>query len=58
MPPLDPWRAAYLLLHRHGDDAELHAARRADELAEAGDEVGWASPGSVALPRFAWIVTG
>ena len=41
MHPLDPWRAAHLLLHRHGDDAELHAARRADELSEAGDETGY-----------------
>ena len=40
MHPLDPWRAAHLLLRRHGDDAELHTARRADEPAEAGDDAG------------------
>ena len=39
MEPIEG-RAASVLLHRHGDDAELHAARRADELAEAGDEAG------------------
>lgn len=33
-------RAAPLLLHCHGDDAEPHAARRADELVEAGDDAG------------------
>lgn len=29
-----------MLLQRHGGGAELHAARRADGLAEAGDEAG------------------
>lgn len=40
MHPLDPWRAAHLLLRQHGDAAELHAAMRADALAEAGDDAG------------------
>ena len=38
--PLDPWRAAHLLLRQHGKDAELHAAQRVDALAEAGDVAG------------------
>ena len=27
----------YLLIKRHGDDAPIHAAMRADELMETGD---------------------
>ncbi len=30
---LDTYRAAYLLIKRHGDDAPIEAAMRADELA-------------------------
>jgi len=37
---LDAYRCAKLLLDRHGRDAELHAAMRADELEAAGDEAG------------------
>jgi hypothetical protein len=37
---LDALRCAKLLLDRHGRDAELHAALRADELEAAGDEAG------------------
>jgi len=37
---LDALRCAKLLLDRHGRDAELHAAMRADELEAAGDEAG------------------
>jgi len=33
----DIWRAANLLVMRHGSDAALVAAQRADELLEAGD---------------------
>ena len=40
MHPLDPWRVAHMLRQRHGDDAGLHAAMRADELDAAGDEAG------------------
>jgi hypothetical protein len=29
---LDIWRAATLLIRQHGDDAEIVAAQRADEL--------------------------
>lgn len=40
---LDALRCAKLLLDRHGRDAELHAALRADELEAVGDEAGrWA----------------
>jgi len=37
---LDAYRCAKLLLDRHGHDAELQAALRADELEAAGDEAG------------------
>jgi hypothetical protein len=37
---LDALRCAKLLLDRHGRDAELHAALRADELEAGGDEAG------------------
>ncbi len=34
---LDIYRSANLLVKRHGPDAPIHAAMRADELLEAGD---------------------
>ncbi len=34
---IDVWRAAALLIKRHGDDAPVVAAQRADELLAAGD---------------------
>lgn len=37
---LDVYRCAKLLLDQHGQNAELHAAMRADELEAAGDEAG------------------
>ena len=40
MDDLDAYRCAKLLLDRHGRNAELHAAMRADELEAAGDEAG------------------
>ena len=40
MDGLDAYRCATLLLDRHGRDAELHAAIRADELEAAGEEAG------------------
>ena len=40
MDKLDTYRCAKLLLDRHGRDAELQAAMRADELDAAGDEAG------------------
>jgi len=39
---LDILRAANLLLKRHGDDAELAAAQRADEMLNRGDIEGYA----------------
>ena len=33
----DIYQAAKLLIDRHGDNAVIHAAMRADELLEAGD---------------------
>ena len=40
MDELDAYRCAKLLLDQHGQDAELHAAMRADELDAAGDAAG------------------
>ncbi len=37
---LDIYRSAHLLIKRHGDDAPIEAAMRADELVEAGDMEG------------------
>ncbi len=37
---LDTYRATHLLRKRHGDDAPIEAAMRADELAEDGDMEG------------------
>jgi hypothetical protein len=34
---LDIWRAAYLLIGRHGAEAELEAAKRADLMLDRGD---------------------
>lgn len=34
---IDIWRAADLLVKRHGDDAAMVAAQRADELLARGD---------------------
>ena len=40
MNDLDAYRCARLLLDRHGRDAELQTAMRADELGAVGDEAG------------------
>lgn len=34
---IDIWRAAKMLVDRHGDEAPVHAAMRADELLADGD---------------------
>ena len=34
---LDICRSARFIINRHGDDAPIHAAMRADELLEVGD---------------------
>ena len=34
---LDIWRAANLLIQRYGADAEIEAAKRADQMLERGD---------------------
>jgi hypothetical protein len=39
---LDICRTANLLVKRHGDDAPIHAAMRADAMLEAGDLDGYA----------------
>jgi hypothetical protein len=40
IPDLDIWRAANLLIREHRADAEIVAARRADEMLERGDRDG------------------
>jgi hypothetical protein len=40
IPEIDISRVAQLMLKRYGEDAELESAKRADELAEAGDHDG------------------
>ncbi len=42
VPDVDIWRAANLLLKRHGRDAAIIAAQRADELLAVGDTDGLA----------------
>ena len=39
---IDTYRCAHLLIKRHGDDAPIEAAVRADELIAAGDMEGQA----------------
>ena len=36
----DIWRAAQLIIKRHGEDAAIAAAQRADELLNEGDHEG------------------
>ena len=42
IPDLDIYRSANILVKRHGQDAPIHAAMRADELLEKGDLDGYA----------------
>jgi hypothetical protein len=37
---LDIWRAATLLIRKHGANAELEAAKRADVMLDRGDDEG------------------
>ena len=39
---LDIWRSANLLIKRHGEDAPIQAAMRADAMLEKGDLGGYA----------------
>jgi hypothetical protein len=40
VPEIAIWRAANLLIRRHGPDAELEAAKRADLMLDRGDDDG------------------
>ena len=42
IPDLDIYRSANLLVKRHGDDAPIHAAVRADAMLDKGDLEGFA----------------
>ena len=37
---IDIWRVAYLMLKRYGEEADVEAAIRSDELFEEGDHNG------------------
>ena len=39
-PDIDIWRAATLIIRQYGENAEIVAAQRADELWEHGDHEG------------------
>jgi hypothetical protein len=39
-PDIDIWRAATLIIRQHGENAEIVAAQRADDLREQGDHEG------------------
>jgi len=41
-PDLDIYRSAQVLVKRHGQDAPIHAAMRADAMLEKGDLNGYA----------------
>ncbi len=44
IPDLDIYRSAQVLVKRHGEDAPIHAAMRADAMLEKGDldgAAGW-----------------
>jgi hypothetical protein len=40
LPESDKWRAAKMLIERHGDDAASVASLRSDEMADKGDDEG------------------
>jgi hypothetical protein len=40
VPEIDIWRAANRLIRRHGADAELETAKRADLMLDRGDDDG------------------
>ncbi len=42
IPDLDIYRSAQMLVKRHGQDAPIHAAMRADAMLEKGDLGGYA----------------
>ena len=41
IPNLDIYRSAQVLAKRHGEDAPIHAAMRADAMLETGDLDGY-----------------
>ncbi len=43
IPDIDIYRVANLLVKRHGQDASIEAAMRADAMLEAGDMDGYAA---------------
>ncbi len=42
IPDLDIWRSAQIVTKRHGADAPIHAAMRADAMLDKGDLAGYA----------------
>ena len=51
IPDLDIYRSASLLVKRHGEDAPIHAAMRADAMLDTGDLDGLA-----VWKRILWVV--
>ena len=49
---LDIWRSAKLLVDKHGTNATIRAAQRADQLLAAGDIEGRARPGPASAGLF------
>ncbi len=45
IPDLDIYRTANLLVNHHGEDAPIHAAKRADAILEMGGLEGYAVGG-------------
>ena len=43
MEEIDIWRTAKILIDSHGEQAELQAAMRADQLLNEGDTAGFAA---------------
>lgn len=60
---IDIWRAAVLMMKRFGDNAPIESGKRADELANAGDDAGAAICRRIedavenlpARPRYAYL---
>ena len=59
---VDLYRAAHLMMHEHGDNAEREAARRADRMLAQGDRHGllaWFGIGrTIAMMRYQAFTTG
>ena len=59
---VDLYRAAHLMMHEHGDNAEREAARRAGQMLAQGDRdglLGWFGIGqTIVMIRYRALTTG